>query len=100
MLGKKNFELKFSLGQKKFWVKKFFLVSKKKIKKITISTQLKKIVHFAFKWLSSKRKREKKNCKKTKRKFKIIFFFNFFFFKKCIKYQLIYRAIATTFLVV
>merc|ERR1712105_213229 len=48
--------------------------------------------------LTSKRKRQKKNCKKNEKKFKIIFFLqNIFFFKKIIKYQLIYRAIATTF---
>merc|ERR1712105_109477 len=48
--------------------------------------------------LTSKRKRQKKNCKKTEKKFKIIFFSqNIFFFKFFIKYQLIYRAIATTF---
>merc|ERR1712082_264656 len=47
---------------------------------------------------SSKRKRQKKNCKKSEKKFKIFFFTNHFFFKIFIKYQLIYRAIATTFL--
>merc|ERR1712239_66482 len=47
---------------------------------------------------SSKRKHQEKNCKKPEKKFKIIFFLqNIFFFKNFIKYQLIYRAIATTF---
>merc|ERR1712082_271739 len=49
-------------------------------------------------WLSYWQKRQKKNHKKTEKKFKIIFFLqNIFFFKIFIKYQLIYRAIATTF---
>ena len=41
---------------------------KKTLQHSNLHTTKKKLVQFAFKWLSSKRKREKKTVKKTEKK--------------------------------